>query len=63
MAGNKTKNDSQETSKASSREDYEVQYLVIKYKLSPQRARELVSKHGGNWQTIKAELETLKFGE
>ena len=57
MAQTKPKNDNRVISKASSKEDYDVQYLMIKYDLNPQRARELIAKHGGNREKIEAELE------
>ena len=61
MADNKSKRDNRDRTKASSSEDYEVQYLVTKYDLSKNRALELIAKHDGNRQKIESELEAVNI--
>ncbi|MET3648049.1 DUF3606 domain-containing protein [Phyllobacterium ifriqiyense] len=64
MPDKKPKNDNRQRPRELSDDDREIQYLMMKYDLSPNRARDLIYKHGGSRKRIEAELEnTVKFGE
>ena len=56
MSDDKSKADKPDHAKPASHEDYEVQYLIIKYNVSRMRALELISKHGGNRERTENEL-------
>jgi hypothetical protein len=56
MADNKNNQDNRDRSQVSSRDDYEVQYLMTKFDLSKSRALELIIKHAGSRKKIELEL-------
>ncbi|MET3648629.1 hypothetical protein ABIC60_003281 [Phyllobacterium ifriqiyense] len=63
MPDKKPKNDNRQRSTEFSDDDREIQYLMMKSDLSPNRARDLIYKHGGSRKKIEAELESaLEFG-
>ncbi|UXN67041.1 DUF3606 domain-containing protein (plasmid) [Phyllobacterium sp. A18/5-2] len=56
MADDKSKQDNRDRSKVSPSEEYEIEYLMTKYDLSKNRARELIAKHGGSRKKIETVL-------
>ncbi|WP_271898687.1 DUF3606 domain-containing protein [Candidatus Phyllobacterium onerii] len=56
MADNKLKQDNRDRSKISSREDYEIDYLMTKFDISKNHALELIVKHAGSRRKIEEEL-------
>lgn len=58
MPETKAKNDNRPAPVEPSRDDREIQYLMMKYDLSPNRARDLIYTHGGSRKRIEAELES-----
>lgn len=64
MPDKQPKNDNRQRSRELSDDDREVHYLMMKYDLSPNRARDLIYKHGGSRKRIEAELESyVEFRE
>jgi hypothetical protein len=59
MADDKSKQDNRDRSQVASDEEYEVQYLADQAGISRAQARELISKHGNDRETLMREAKEL----
>ncbi len=59
MADDKTKTDNRDRSKVAADEDYEVQYLMQKTKVTAAQARGLIRTYGNDRATLEREAKKL----
>lgn len=59
MADDKTKTGGQDRTRVAGGQDYEVQYLMQKTKVSAEQARDLIKRHGNDRETLEREAKKL----
>jgi hypothetical protein len=60
MADDKNNRGEPDRSRVSGSEDYEVSYFAQKHGISAEQARDLISKHGNDRETLDREAGKLK---
>ena len=60
MADNPQQQDNRDRSRVSGSEDYEIRYFADENGISMEQARELISRHGNDRETLNREARKLK---
>jgi len=60
MADNPQQQDNRDRSRVSGSEDYEIRYFADENGISMEQARELISRHGNDRETLNREAQKLK---
>ena len=60
MADNPQQQDNRDRSRVSGSEDYEIRYFADENGISMDQARELISRHGNDRETLNREARKLK---
>ena len=60
MADNRQNLGQPDRSRASTLEGYQVRYFAEKHSMTPDQARELIDRHGDDWETLDRAAKRLK---